>query len=32
MLKEAQAKFKEALDIRPSIKYEKAFLDSLLFK
>jgi len=32
MLKEAQAKFKEAIDIRPSIKYEKAFLDSLLFK
>ncbi|MBI3756024.1 MAG: tetratricopeptide repeat protein, partial [Deltaproteobacteria bacterium] len=32
MLKEAQAKFKEAVDIRPMIKYEKGFLDSLLFQ
>lgn len=32
MLREAQTKFKEAVDIKPLIKYEKGFLDSLLFQ
>ena len=32
LLKKAQAKFKEAVDIKPMIKYEKGFLDSLLFR
>lgn len=32
MLKEAQTKFQEAAIINPSVKYERGFLDSLLFQ
>lgn len=31
-LKEAQTKFREAVNINPTLKYEKGFLDSLLFQ